>query len=1122
MDIEALLHGLGLEQYAPAFRDNDIDAEVLPDVTAEDLIAIGVHSVGHRRKLLAAITALRDAPVPTVESPGEVATAAPQDSSGGFGSSAERRHLTVMFCDLVGSTPLSARLDPEDLREVIGAYHRCIADTVAQFDGFVAQYLGDGVLAYFGYPSAHEDDAERAVRAAVASIDTVGRLDVKSVKLQARVGIATGLVVVGDLIGEGSAQQRSVIGETPNLAARLQTMAEPDAVIIAPGTHRLVGNLFEYRDLGTVEVKGFSEPLHAYQVLRPSTMESRFEALRSDATPLVGRNEELDLLLRRWQQAKTGGGRVVLISGEPGIGKSRLTVALSEHIETEPHTRLRYFCSPHHQESALYPVIVQLERSAGFARDDDVETRRRKLAEMLAGGRMDAADLPLIADLLSLPGERAEPPLDLTPQQKKERTLDALLRGLAGLARQLPVLIVFEDLQWMDPTSRDLLDRSIARVGRLPVLLIATFRPEFQPPWVGQPHVTMLALSRLGRREGATLVRGLAADEAALPSDIVEEIVERTDGVPLFLEEVTKVVLEGKPPAVRGAVAAVPDARAAVPATLQASLMARLDRLGPVAREIAQTGAAIGREFPYELLVRVSPRTQAEARGALDQLAAAGLVFQHGTPPTAEYQFKHALVQDIAYGTLLRGPRRALHGRIASAMQQHSSEVVERRPETLAHHLTEAGDLDSAVAYWLEAGRRASSRSATIEAAAHLTRGIATLRGLTETTERVRQELAMQLALGPLLLSNRGYGAPSVREAYRRAGELAQRLDDDRARFAATWGMWITSHGLGDREHSDDCLRHLDQLIGIAERTGDPELSLQAHHSAWSTFIWHGQYVRSREHIRQGLAIYDSDKHRHHALMYGGHDPGVCGKGQGALALWALGYPDQAHQSSDESVALAEKRGHLPSFLHSLWFAGVLFLLRRDIAAARDCGARVLALGQEHGLAQYQAVGGTLHFWALAQLGGGEEAVAEMRSYLQRWRTAARRMLDVFGVGLAELELHFGNFEQAAVALTEAENAGTGWWRSKVLRVRGDLQRLRFGEGDRSPEQLYLEAISVAQNQQARSFELRSATALARFWAEQGREPEARDLLTPVYNWFSEGFDTPDLKEAKVLLEELG
>src|SRR6516165_8589178 len=686
MDIGGWLRGLGLERYEQAFRENEIDLRVLPELTADDLKELGVAAIGHRRLLLKAIADLAAGAGRAAAE--DVPAASPANGT----ADAERRQLTVMFCDLVGSTPLSTRFDPEDLREIVGAYHRCVTDTVGRFGGFVAKYMGDGVLIYFGYPEAHEDDAERAARAGLAVIDAVGRLATQE-PLKVRIGVSTGLVVVGDLIGAGAAQERGVVGETPNLGARLQALAQPGTLVIADSTRRQLGTLFEIEDLGPQPLVGFAEPQRAWRVVGESGVVSRFEALRSGITPLVGRDEELDLLLRRWEQAKLGGGRVVFIAGEPGIGKSRLTAALSAHIETEPHTRLRYFCSPHDQDSALYPFIGQLERAAGFTRDDTNATRLDKL-EALLGDVAEPGDISLIAEMLALSGGERFPLLDLSPQRKKERTLAALLRQLQALARQQPILMIFEDLHWIDPTSRELLDLTVEKIRGLPVLLVATYRPEFQPPWVGQSQVTVIALNRLGRSEGATLVHRLAGNLGALPPDVVDEIVERTDGVPLFVEELTKAVVESGADGGNLPISAVPSSSLAVPATLHASLLGRLDRLGPAAKNVAQIGAAIGRDFSYELLAAAVQLAEPELQEALRRLVEAGLVFQRGVPPAAEYLFKHALVQDTAYSTLLRGPRQALHRRIAEALEQRFPDLVQTRPEIVAHHYGEAAIAD--------------------------------------------------------------------------------------------------------------------------------------------------------------------------------------------------------------------------------------------------------------------------------------------------------------------------------------------------------------------------------------------------------------------------------------------
>jgi class 3 adenylate cyclase len=740
MDVAEWLQGLGLERYAPAFRDNEIDWDALPKVSAEDLKDLGVVLGGHRRRLLDAIAALGAAV------PAALVTAAPRDAPAP--AEAERRQLTVMFCDLVGSTALSARLDPEDLREVVGAYHRCCADLVTEAGGFVAKYMGDGVLAYFGYPQAHEHDAEHAVQAGLALVEAAPKLTTAAgVPLQVRVGIATGLVVVGDLIGAGAAQEQVVVGETPNLAARLQALAEPDAVVIADSTRRLLGNLFELKDLGARDLKGIAGPAQAWAALRASSVESRFDALHTTGlTALVGREEESELLLRRWSRAKTGEGQVVLLSGEAGIGKSRLTAALLEPLASEPHTRLRYFCSPQHMDSAFHPVIGQIERAAGLVYDDKPQAKLDKLDVLLAQTSTSPQDAALFAEMLSLPNDGRYPALDLTPEHRRQRTLEALMSQLAGLARHQPVLMIFEDAHWIDPTSVEVLGRTVERIKTLPALLIVTFRPEFNAPWVGQPYVTSLTLNRLGEREAAAIIVRLAADKA-LPADVMAQIVERTDGIPLFVEEMTKAVLEAESEgAARRTVATAPSPALAVPASLHASLMARLDRLGP-AKEVAQIGSAIGREFSHALLASVVRKPEAELGSALDRLVQAGLLFRQGVPPQASYLFKHALVQDAAYGTLLREPRRALHARIAETLESEFSEIAESQPEILAHHCTEAGLIEKAAGLWGKAGQRSLARSALVEAAAQLTRALDQIATLPGTAALRREQIKLQVAL---------------------------------------------------------------------------------------------------------------------------------------------------------------------------------------------------------------------------------------------------------------------------------------------------------------------------------------------------------------------------------------
>jgi class 3 adenylate cyclase/predicted ATPase len=1090
MDIAAWLRGLGLERYEAAFRDNEIDWEALPKLTVEDLKDLGVVLGGHRRKLLDAIAALGS------EAP------APREAS-----VAERRQLTVMFCDLVGSTELSARLDPEDLREVIAAYHHAVADIVRSFDGFVAKYMGDGVLVYFGYPRAHEDDAERAVRAGLGLTDAVGRLDVKSVKLQARVGIATGLVVVGDLIGEGSAQEQSVVGETPNLAARLQALAEPDAVVIAASTRRLVGDLFEYRDLGAVEVKGVAAPVPAWQVLRPSVVASRFEALRGSAlTPLVGRDEEIELLLRRWARAKAGDGQVVLVSGEPGIGKSRVTAALAERLGAEPHLRLRYFCSPYHQDSALYPFIDQLDRAAGFAREDPPAARLEKLEAVLARASPPDEDVALLADLLCLPCSERCPLPNLSAQRKKEQTLEALLRQLDGLAHQQPVLMVFEDAHWIDPTSRELLDLAVERIRSLPVLLIVTFRPEFQPPWTGQSQVTMLALNRLDRRDRTVLVEQIAGGKA-LPDEIVAQIVDRTDGVPLFVEELTKSVLESGVPLV------------GIPTSLHDSLMARLDRLASV-RRVAQIGAAIGREFSYGLLHAVSRLAEDELKAALSRLVASELVFQHGMPPDAVYSFKHALVQDAAHSSMLRSSRQLLHAQIAEALETHSPEMLENQPESLAQHYAEAGLVEKSIAYWGKAGHRSAARSAMVEAAAQFEKALGQLALLPDTPESQRQELKFLSALGAVSIAVRGYAAPETGDVFARARELWEELGSPSEFLGIPFGH-CRCHAF--RGELDLALCLDEDLLRLSRLRNDTAGLVLGHTSSGNNLWFVGRFASSRSHLEEALALYDPISHRS-LVQQAGFNPQVSSQAILGIVLFCLGHPEQALARSNAAIAGAQRLAHPPSLASSLVLGAMPLWLAGDDAAVDDRADQIVAVATEQGFPFWGAAGTMYRGWLKAKNGEMAEGISLLRRSLTAYRaTGAGIQVPFFTALLARASEIAGQLEEAVTLLDDAlqivEWTGERWFTAELNRQKGQLL-LRQGDAE-AAEELYRKALSVAVEQEAKLWELRAAASLARLRLDQGRRAEARDLLAPVYGWFTEGFDTPDLKEAKALLDEL-
>jgi class 3 adenylate cyclase/predicted ATPase len=1098
MDVVAWLRGLGLEQYAAAFLDNDVDGEVLPALTSEDLISIGVTSVGHRRKLLAAIASL------SAVLPGATVVAAPRDAA--TPADAERRQLTVMFCDLVGSTELSSRLDPEDLREVIAAYHRAVAETVARFDGFVAKYMGDGVLVYFGYPRAHEDDAERAVRAGLGVVDVVARLDVKSIKLQARLGIATGLVVVGDLIGEGSAQEQSVVGETPNLAARLQALAEPGAVVIAAATRRLIGDLFEYRDLGAVEVKGIAARVAASQVLRPSVVASRFEALRGSALcPLVGRDEEIDLLLRRWARAKAGDGQVVLISGEPGIGKSRLTATLAERLRAEPHIRLRYFCSPYHQGSALFPFIDQLGRASGFARDDPLAARLEKLEALLARVLPPDEDLALVADLLSLPASERHPLPNLSPQRKKERTLEALIRQLEGLARQQPVVMIFEDAHWIDPTSRELLDLTVERVGSQPVLLIVTFRPEFQPRWIGQPQLTMLALNRLARHDRTALVAQIAGGKA-LPDEVVAQIADRTDGVPLFVEELTKSVLESGAPQV------------GIPTTLHDSLMARLDRLASV-RHVAQIGAAIGREFSYAMLHAVSRLPEDELRAALARLVASELVFERGTPP-AVYSFKHALVQDAAHDSLLRSSRQRLHAQIAEALEASSPEVMDNQPELLAQHYTEAGLVEESVAYWGKAGHRSAARSAMAEAAAQFQKTLGQLTLLPDTAERQRQELELCSALGAVLNAVKGVAALETGHVYARARKLWAQLGSPSEFLQVPFGQ-SRYHGL--RGELDMALRLDEDLLHLSRQRNDSAGLVLGHLSSGRNLMFTGRFAPSRSHLEEALALYDPISHR--ALAYQvGDAPTVNSKAVLGIVLFCLGYPDEALVQSNAAISEARRLAHQPSLALSLNFGARLHLLAGDNAAVGERADQLVAVSTEQGFPLWRAQGTMFRGWVKVNNGDVAEGIPLLRSGSTAFRATGSGVFMSYHLALLARAYEIaGQVEEALTLSDEAlqfiERPGERWFAAELNRQKGRLL-LRQGRTD-AAEELYRKALVIAVEQEAKLWELRAAVSLARLWRDHGHRAEARDLLAPTYGWFTEGFDTADLKEAKALLDEL-
>ena len=1126
MDVGGWLRSLGLERYEAGFRENDIDETILPNLTHETLKDLGVTSVGHRLKLLDAIAALRGnasakAPPVDVATPSSAANTSPEDR-------AERRQVTVMFSDLVGSTALSAQMDPEDLRDVISAYQKSVTETVNRFGGFVAKYMGDGVLVYFGYPQAHEDDAERAVRAGLELIAAISDLKTHAA-LKTRVGIATGLVVVGDLIGSGASQEQAIVGDTPNLAARLQSVAEPNSVVVAESTRRLVGNLFELEDLGSQELKGILGPVRAWAALRPASVEGRFEAMHaSGLTDLVGREEELDLLLRRWSKAKSGSGQVVLLSGEPGIGKSRLAAALLERLANEPHTRLRYFCSPRHTDSALYPIIGQMERAAGLAHDDTVQAKLDKLDAVLSQTSTSPQDAALFAEILSLPNDGRYPLLNSTPEQRREKTLQALTLQLAELASRRPVLMIFEDAHWTDPTSLEAIGRTVNRNKTLPVLLIVTFRPEFNPPWVGQSHVTSLTLNRLGTREATTIIARLVGNKA-LPADVLAEIVERTDGIPLFVEEMTKAVLEAESEgAARRTVAAVPSSALAVPASLHASLMARLDRLGP-AKEVVQIGSAIAREFSHALLAAVARKSEPELGSALDRLIEAGLLFRQGMPPQASYLFKHALVQDAAYGTLLRESRRVLHARIAETLESQFADIAESQPELLARHCTEAGLIEKAAGLWGKAGQRSLARSALVEAVAQLTRALAQLGGLPSTPALRREQIKLQVALITPIIHVKGYAASETKAAAEQARLLIEQAEalgeppeDPLLLFSVLYAFWVASYVAFN---GDVNCNLATQFLALAEKQRATVPLMIEHRIMGTSLLTTGDIAEGRAHLDKAIALYDPAQHRPLATRFG-QDVGVAALTNRSWALWLLGYPETALRDADDALKKAREIGQAASLMYALNHTTISYTLCGNQAAAAAQAQEVVVLAEEKGSLMWQAAGMMRRGSVMALTGRASDATEMLISGITAYRsTGATGFLPLFLPHLARAHAELGQFEEAwrciGEAVTAVKTTKEKWCEAEVHRVAGEIA-LKSPEPEAVKAEAYFQrALEVARKQQAKSWELRAAMSLARHWRSQGRREEARELLAPVYGWFTEGFDTHDLKEAKALLDEL-
>jgi class 3 adenylate cyclase/tetratricopeptide (TPR) repeat protein len=1082
------LEGLGLGKYADVFVENEIELGDLPHLTDDDLRELGL-PMGPRKRILSG------ASNPATAEAAAEPTAPPRVAPGG---EAERRQLTVMFCDLVGSTELSRQLDPEELRDINRRYQDTATAAIERYEGYVARYMGDGVLAYFGYPRAHEDDAERSIRAGLDLVEAVANLDGnaeggEAIELAVRVGIATGPVVVGDIVGEGASQESAVVGETPNLAARLQGIAAPNSVLVASGTHDLEAGRFEFENLGDHELKGIEEPVHAWKVIAPVAAEGRFEAVhRKGLTTFVGRDQEIGL----------------------GIGKSRIMQELRVRLEAEPHTRMRYQCSPYHTSSALYPVVEQLEFAAGLTAEDTAGERLNKVEDMLAQAKLpDAEHLALIATLLSIAtGDRC-PALDLTPQEQKDRTLKALVAQLEEHSARQPVFVVVEDTHWIDPTTTELVDLMVDAIQGLRVLLLITFRPEYDCPWSSYPHTTALALNRLTRSQTESVILHVA-DDIPLPDDVVDQIVAKTDGVPLFVEELTKNVLESGLLALAGDhyELAGPLVPLAIPASLQDSLMARLDRMAPV-KEVAQIGAAIGREFSYELLRGVTGKGDDELRDALDQLVESELMFRRGTPPNATYAFKHALVQDAAYASLLKSRRQQLHADIAKVMTEQRPHLVETQP----------GLAEPAVEHWQAAATRAIGRSAYPEAIEQLDQALAQVALLPPGEARDKLELELQVTkLGPVF-PVKGYGSPEVIETSARALELSRTVGDNRTLFPALYARWTTQYVPAHLKEMFDISR---EYLERANAAGYDAGRIVGHRTLAVVLMFRGEVEKARDHAGQALQIYRPEEHIPLVARFG-QDLKVQALNYIALCNALLGDIDEALAIGAESLDHARSLNHANTLAYTLWHIGVwLPSIFRDTEAVHRYGAELLEVSRTHRLSFWIAMAQpqlAINVYGKTRA----EAVADARKAVEAWKSEhnGRMILPENLCRIAEVCLDDGNTTEAEVALSEAaalmKTTGEVHWQPELYRLRGRLAAMVTPDDRQAAATEYERAIAIARDRNTRLLELRATTGFARLLAERGDRERATELLSPVYDWFTGGFDKPDLLDAKAVLNEL-
>ena len=1108
VDVAQWLADLGLSQYSDAFEEHAIDGDILEKLNDDDLKELGVKALGHRKRLLEAIAAF-SATNAAYSSSKRAETQPARD--------AERRQLTLLFCDLVGSTELSGQLDPEELAEVMRSYQKTCQTQIERWGGHTAKFLGDGVLAYFGFPEAHENDAERAVRAGLDLVREVAALTAGDRRLSARVGIATGLVIVGELIGEGASLEEAVIGETPNLAARLQALAEPGCVAISALTRNLVGELFDIEDLGAHSLKGFARPIEVWGVASARPGISRFAARAGRGlAPLIGRERELALFHDLWRQTRSSQGQMLLIAGEPGIGKSRLTQAMVQGLAEQDTTTVTFQCSPFHQNSALHPLIERIEQAAIWHPDDRDDTRLDKIESLFSQALPDEDDAPaLIAALLSLPTKRY-PNLNLTAQRQKERTLATLASYLESFARGQPALLIFEDVHWIDPTSLELLDQLADRLKSLAMIVILTYRPEFQPTWLGQAHIHSVMLNRLPKSQSAQMVKGVV-DGKALPIVILEQIVEKTDGVPLFLEELTKTVIEagfltdaGDHFTIEGDLPPL-----AIPTSLRDSLAARLDRFSHV-KEVAQIGAAIGREFSHDLIASLWSSDEEQLTASLDSLLEAGLIFKRGAGLDGIYIFKHALVQDAAYQSMLIARRQQLHAKIARTLIERLNDTAEHQPEVIAHHFSEAGLYDQAAVYWRQAGELALRRSAMAEAIAHLRRGIDDLRKSAAEESKAKNELELQLALGAALIASKGYAAPETGETYERTVELCDLAGTADKLAPALYGLSLFHMDSGRLRKSAEVAESL------LKRADGSAAKVLGHRVAGTALMHMGEWQEAHDHHKMALELYEPAKHQDLRHLYA-QDQRVSAMAHISWPLLLLGYVDEAQSYRDRALTEARDIQHPHSLAFALHSTYLVDVRLQDTKRLMTFGKDMLVLCDEHGFAFHRCGGHSSIGSALFLEGHYQDAIENFLKSLDGYRsTDAAYLIHVVLGQLSRCHLALGQIDDSVAFLEQAFDAVNGNEERSdeppLWLLKGQIA-LRQGQDIEVAVADIRRGLDLARRQKALWWELHLTTFLAHLHVDLGERDEARAMLQPIYDRFTSGFETRDLLDAKALLD---